>query len=629
MCGIFGVVSRKIDEVKAQEANCLLAHRGPDSNGTYIDRSLGIFIGFHRLSIQDLSEAGNQPLKTSDGSVILAFNGEIYNFKDLRRLLVEQGYKFESNSDSEVILAGYVLWGIDQLLKVLDGMFAVIIFDKLLNKIVIFRDQFGIKPLFYYLDQKHFIFSSEIKPIISYLGSQELNLSNLMNSILFTGIPRSNGTNFKNVLRVMPGEIVFCDLLTYQSVTQRYFELHELIDEDEYRVNKDLSRKQLSLKIGEKLTESLRTAVMSDANLGVLFSGGLDSSLITKSVDELIGNPSQCFTLLNKDSIEPTKAYRIKYKNPISYTETSASETLENLGTLVHALEDINKAESWALGKVCKTARDSEYKSLLTGDGADELFGGYNDHANYYLNRKLLNNKITSKLYRLFEIIGFDSWVSLFASTKPADPELLTLPIDLMLHSGKGYFAFSKSIKYYAFEEDTSIRAANALLYEEVNYWIERFMLRADRFSMFNSIELRLPFVRKDLIRLALNIPFDKKIKFRLAWKSKRFYETKTLLRGLAKTLGIPRIVFSQRKIGTQYTTSSEIDKLFSNWDLSELVNSFGWDLSVVQSEGEKNRIPDRLKVSLVCGDIFIRLFQNGVTKEEIDSDLVSIMRSS
>ena len=182
------------------------------------------------------------------------------------------------------------------------------------------------------------------------------------------------------------------------------------------------------------------------------------------------------------------------------------------------------------------------------------MFGGYNEHANYYLNRKVFNSKIISRVYRIFETLGLDSWVNLFASTKPANSELLTLPIDLLLHSGKGYYAYCKSNEYYSFEKDTAVRAANALLYDEVDYWIERFMLRADRFSMYNSIELRLPFVRKDVVRLALNIPFDKKIKFRLAWKSKRFYETKTLLRGLAKTLGIPRIIRSQRKIGTQFT---------------------------------------------------------------------------
>ena len=427
----------------------------------------------------------------------------------------------------------------------------------------------------------------------------------------------------------MPGEVVFYDLLADQLVTQKYFELRELIDEDEYKTNRALSRKQLSLKIGRRLSESLRTTAVSDAKLGVLFSGGLDSSLITKSYDEITGNLSQCFTLINEDSSAPTKIFRRKYGIPISYTEISPSATLENLGTLIHGLEDINKAESWALGRVCKNARDSGYKSLLTGDGADELFGGYNDHANYYLNRRLLNGKKTSKVYRILEILGFNSWVSLFASTKPANSELITLPLDLLLHSGKGYSAFRKSNEYYSFEKDTAVRSSNALLFDEVDYWIERFMLRADRFSMLNSIELRLPFVRKDVVQLALNIPFNKKIKFKLAWKSKRSFETKTLLRGLAKTLGIPRKIISQRKIGTQFTSSSQIDKLFSKWDFSELIDCFGWDLSMVQKEDNKKIIPDRLKLSLICGDIFLRLFQKGVTKEEIDSELVSIMRAS
>lgn len=629
MCGIFGVASKKINEVKAQEANQFLKHRGPDSSGTYINQDLGVFIGFSRLAIQDLSDAGNQPLQTSNGLIILAFNGEIYNFKELRTLLVDQGYEFKSKSDSEVILAGYVTWGIDKLLNEIDGMFAVTIIDKILNKIIIFRDHFGIKPLYYYIDKENFIFSSEIKPMISYLGRQEFDNFNLMNSILFTGIPRSNGTNFKKISRVMPGELVFFDLLTKQLVAQRYFELRQLINEDEYRVNRNLSRKQLSLKIGEKLSESLRTTVVSDVNLGVLFSGGLDSSLVTRIYDELTGNPSQCFSFLNKDSREPTKVFRETFQNPVSYTEVDSSASLKNLGTLIYSMEDINKAESWVLGKVCNNARESGYKSLLTGDGADELFGGYNEHTNFYLNRKFNNGKIISKIFKLLESIGFDSWVNLFYSTKPINSGLLSFPIDLLLHNGKGFDEFCKSNDYYSFEKDAAVRAANALLFDEVAYWIERFMLRADRFSMFNSIELRLPFVRKDLVQLALNIPFNKKIKLKLTWKSKRFYETKTLLRGLAKTLGIPRAIFSQRKVGTNFTTSSEIEKLFSNWNFSDLEDYFGWDFRMIRSTGDKNIIPDRLKISLISGDIFIRLFFKEEAKEKIDSELASILQNS
>jgi asparagine synthase (glutamine-hydrolysing) len=199
----------------------------------------------------------------------------------------------------------------------------------------------------------------------------------------------------------------------------------------------------------------------------------------------------------------------------------------------------------------------------------------------------------------------------------------------LLLHNGKGFDEFFKSNEYYYFEKDTAVRAANALLFDEVAYWIERFMLRADRFSMLNSTELRLPFIRKDLVQLALNIPFNKKIKLKLTWKSKRFYETKTLLRGLAKTLGIPRAIFSQRKVGTNFTSSSEIEKLFSNWNFSDLEDYFGWDFRMIQSKGDKNIIPDRLKISLISGDIFIRLFLKKETKEKIDSELASILQIS
>jgi hypothetical protein len=202
----------------------------------------------------------------------------------------------------------------------------------------------------------------------------------------------------------------------------------------------------------------------------------------------------------------------------------------------------------------------------------------------------------------------------------------MVLPIDLLLHKGKGIYALNKANKVYEFEKVVAVREANALLFDELAYWIERFMIRADRFSMTNSMELRLPFMRKELVRLALNIPFDKKIKLKLAWKSKRLYETKTLLRGLAKTIGIPKEIISQRKIGTQFTSSSNIEKLFSKWDFSSLANFFDWDLRAFQLEGNRLIIPDRLKVSLICGDVFIRLFQNGESAQQVDSELRKIL---
>jgi asparagine synthetase B (glutamine-hydrolysing) len=212
----------------------------------------------------------------------------------------------------------------------------------------------------------------------------------------------------------------------------------------------------------------------------------------------------------------------------------------------------------------------------------------------------------------------------LFSTIKPARVELIEAPIDFLVNKGKGISSFDRAMQAYAFEENYPVRAANALLYEELNFWIERFMLRADRFSMINSIELRLPFLRREIVAFALNTPFNKKIKFGINLRSKRMFETKSLLRILAKKSGIPKNIIRQRKIGTNFSNRETILKLFTNWNFSKLEEQLG--IEVNQKKDSYFLNPDRLMVSLICGDIFLRIFQYRITPEEINAELSRIL---
>ncbi len=624
MCGLIGAIDSNISSEKFKLAQDSICHRGPDSTASHIDKELNLHLGFSRLAIQDLSEAGNQPMHSENGLYTLLFNGEIYNFPQLKEELMKLGYSFKSNSDSEVILAGYQLWGLNCLLEKIDGMFAIAVIDRKSRQIHLIRDHFGIKPLFYYLHKNVFYFASEIKPILKMLQVYEINLENLEQAIYFTSLPRNRGSNIKNVNRVLPGECVTLNLVTMEKSELIYFELKDLIDIEEYCKNSKLSRKEIAKKLGGLLKANVKSTLISDAKVGVLFSGGLDSSIITRFTHQSTEIKPKLFSLFNAESEKPIKKFLSKFENELSFVTSDNKETLKNLGSLVYFLEDINKAESWVLGKVCSEAKNQGYKSLVTGDGADELFAGYNDHALFYIQNKIKFNRILSLIEKSFIEIGFDKFTNLFSTIKPARVELIEAPIDLLINKGRGIRSFDSAMKIYGFEENYPVRAANALLYEELNFWIERFMLRADRFSMVNSIELRLPFLRREIVRFALNTPFNKKIRFGFNVRSKRFFESKSILRILARELDIPKFIVRQRKIGTTFSNHKMIVKLFLNWNFSKLEESLGIEIN--QREDSYFLNPDRLMVSLICGDIFLRIFHYRIPPEEVNAELSRIL---
>jgi len=343
MCGIFGVLAKDINLNKARSSHKLLSHRGPDSESEFLEKNAGVYIAFHRLAIKDLSILGEQPMISQDKNIIVMLNGEIYNFEKLKNELSSQGYKFKSKSDTEVIMIGYQNWGIENLLKKLDGMFAIVVIDLKLNLTFLCRDQFGIKPMYYNFSKDNLIFASEIKPLLSYTGEIEIDKDNFRNDVFFTSLPISNGTNFKKTKRILAGEYAEYDMKQSKFSHHKYFSLGDLIDETQYEKNKKTSRRKIAKKLKLELAQSISSTLVSDAPVGVLFSGGVDSAVISRFASIVSTTPVKCYSLINKDSKQYISNFKKLFSTEICTIELNESNTFENLGTLIYGLENINK----------------------------------------------------------------------------------------------------------------------------------------------------------------------------------------------------------------------------------------------------------------------------------------------
>ena len=381
MCGFVGVISNYSSSVeKLKEALKIISYRGPDSSGIYQDKN--VKLGFNRLSIQDISNAGDQPMESMCKRYIIVFNGEIYNYNEIRKLLDKSNkpFKWKSTGDTEVLLECIKYKGLDETLKIIEGMFAFALWDKLRNKIYLCRDHFGQKPLFYTTEklegEKAILIASEAKAFIPYKQKLEVDLKKAFPSLFLTGIPLG-GSIFKGVKSVLPGTYIEInvDTLSIESVTE-YFHPSALVDENKYIYYSKKSLNDLTHELDYLMNSSIKKHCISDAGLGLLFSTGVDSNLITtylrnqkqtrlyhasSSSSNLFGFPEKIASLNNLNLV----SLNVDEPNPIY-----------QLPKLLWSYEEPNKLEGLILSQLCKLSRLDGIKVLLSGCAADELFGG-------------------------------------------------------------------------------------------------------------------------------------------------------------------------------------------------------------------------------------------------------------
>ena len=534
MCGICGIIRKGDNKDIIKKMNDRIMHRGPDGEGYYIDGDIAF--GHRRLSIIDLS-TGDQPIYNEDNSVVTVYNGEIYNYVELRSELESLGHEFKTKSDTEVLVHGYEEWHTD-LPKHLRGMFAFAIHDKTRNEIFLARDNFGIKPLYYAKMNDSFMFASEIKSFLDVPDfKKEFNEDILETYLEFSFVP-TNETFFKGVYRLDAG----CSLLYKDEDIKinKYFKLD--FKED------TMSFTDAVKNISDVMEDSVKRHLIADVEVGSFLSSGIDSSYIVS-----LAKPDKTYTVgyENKkyDEINYAKdlADKLGIKNESKIIKKD--EYLDAIPKIMYHLDEpTSDPAAISLYFVAKLA-SRDLKVVLSGEGADEFFGGYNyyrEEVDYKFYNKIpygIRHAI-GKVAGLFpEVRGFNFLVrrgekleNSYIGVNRNFSEKMARKVLRKNYELKA-IDVTKNV-YNEFKDYSNIDKMQAI---DINFWLMKdILLKADRMTMTSSIEGRVPFIDKEVFSVASKLPFDYKV-------TKE--NTKVALREAARKV-IPTDAYKKKKIG-------------------------------------------------------------------------------
>ena len=501
MCGITGILDTsgsKVSKKNLQKMNNAIIHRGPDGEGFYFDGPLGL--GHRRLAIIDLTDKGRQPMVSYDGRYVITYNGEIYNYKELRTELEGMGYIFKSSTDTEVLLTAFCEWGIKSLLK-FNGMFAFAIWDKHKKELKLVRDRYGIKPLYFCKKGSLLIFASEIKAILkSSLVSPTMDNEGLYEYLTFQNF-FTNKTLFKNIETIPAGSILKIDL-------RGKFSIKKFWDFD-YDQQFNSSSKDLVLECEELLSSAVKSQLVGDVEIGSYLSGGIDSGGIAAFASKYINNLKTFtvgFDMQSASGIELTfdERKRAEYMSYLFNTEhyevvLKAGDMEKSMTDLVYHLEEPRVGQSYPNYYAAKLA--SKFgKVVLSGTGGDEIFGGY--PWRYYKAGDSLNFKdYISKYYGFWQRLIPNHLLKNILSPIWSDiKHINTLDIFENVFSNKSQEAL-KPEEY-----------VNRSLYLESKTFLHGLLIVEDKLSMAHSLECRVPFLDNYLVDFATKIPVNNKI---------------------------------------------------------------------------------------------------------------------
>ena len=546
MCGICGIINSdktclvdKADLIKMRDS---MAHRGPDDAGFYIEGSTGL--GHLRLNIIDL-EGGHQPISNEDKTIWLVFNGAIYNHQLLRNDLINSGHHFATNCDTEVIVHLYEDYGTEFLHK-LQGMFSFALWDTKTERLFAARDRLGIKPFYYWSTRHRFVFASEIKAVLQCQGiSREINEDLIPEYLIFRFVSGQD-TLFKRIQTLLPGHFLIRE--KGYSTFRKYWGTPSVFSEAH-----GLSKSQAIDKLDYLLENAVRRRLMSDVPLGTLNSGGVDSSLVTAYAAEM--------------KSEPINTYSIGFEEP-GYDESSyASMVSKKFNTDHHLLvvnheefartlplavwyndEPLNHANSVLLLIICKLAKE-KVTVLLTGEGADETFGGYPRYWILMFHQlfpklvrqtmpfllSLFNGHYASKLKHFLPMTSHQG--ILFNSSFVLPYSMSNLFEDKNNHY---LFPFRTSVIHSATQNNKSL--VDQGLYLDAHTYLLSALHRMDRMSMAAGIEARVPFLDHELVEYATTLPYH--------WKLNALnLHTKSILKRLA-IKSLPKQIVYRKKSG-------------------------------------------------------------------------------
>ncbi|HMC00852.1 MAG TPA: asparagine synthase (glutamine-hydrolyzing) [Flavobacteriaceae bacterium] len=527
MCGINGIIlSKKVDSSSITKMlktmNQLIIHRGPDDDGFFIDSNDNYSVGMamRRLSIIDLN-TGSQPIYNQDKTITIIFNGEIYNYQNLKNKLIDQGVTFQTKSDTEVILKLYEKYGSESF-KELDGMFAFSIFDQVKNKVFIARDFFGEKPLFYSKDKDKFIWASELKSLVNQLEFNpqisKLGL-NLFFKLTYTPAPF---TIFENIFKLEANHYIEYDLDSHE------FEIKP-IDTPEKTQKHNISFVEAKSKLHDLVMQSIENRTVSDVPIGTFLSGGVDSSIVSLGVSQLNNKKIDTFSIgFEKASFDETDKSQLVAKliNSNHHEFILSEDDLKNDLNSILLNFDEPFADSSALPTYFVSKKTSDYvKVALTGDGGDEVFGGYNK---YYMGK--LNEKYTNFVPRKLHETSQNVFKNLLSTKDDHRGKRFKVKkfIDAINYDGESYWniislgfsnelselflsEFAQTGVFDYYKKKSEIVTPKTLSdFREIDRHISLegdMLVKVDRTSMQNSLECRAPFLNKKLWQFSNNLP--------------------------------------------------------------------------------------------------------------------------
>ena len=556
MCGISGVVNRDnsvVDREEIARINTLIAHRGPDDEGFYFGENFAL--GHRRLSILDLSSDGHQPMHYLDRYTI-TYNGEIYNYIEIKEELQKEGYSFVSHTDTEVILASYDRWQ-EACVERFNGMWAFAIYDKSKNILFCSRDRFGIKPFYYTEVENKFIFGSEIKQLLEFYTKRYVNKDILMDYLVIGYEDHTNETFFENIFKLEQSHNLIYNLNTHKYTINRYYDI---------TINRELSKlneNNAKILYKQKLESAVELRLRSDVKVGSCLSGGLDSSSIAAIASSKIAKTSKYkFVAIHAKStqsdndeslfaqevadhcnldlkvVEPKDKDFIKYINEVIYTQE----------------EPFGSPSIFMQYFVMKKAKEEHCKVMLDGQGGDETLLGYERYYPAYLMslgiidrikgffKSSQNSKLTIKQLLAYIFYFTSARVRLAKLKRDADfikPEYLErVNSNLLKESSSSYLDIYK----LQYGEIYKMQMPHLLKYEDKN-------------SMRNSIETRLPFIDYRVLESAIAI--DNRLKIHNGW-------TKYVLRKVVEDILPKKIVWRKNKFGFEAPTRSWLESIES-----------------------------------------------------------------
>lgn len=537
MCGISGFNWN--DENLIKKMNQAVAHRGSDDSGFYVAEKCSL--GHQRLSILDLSIKGHQPMKFEN--LVIVFNGEIYNFKELRIELEKSGYKFDSSSDTEVLLKGYHAWH-KNLVKKLNGIFAFVIWDEQKEELFLARDQVGIKPLFYYYKDGKIIFSSEMGGVLAQPKIDREIVPERISLVIDMSCLPGNLTMFKHIYQLPAGHLAF--FLGGKLVVEKYWQPTDFENIKDKRVIKN--------SIRELLTDAVKRQMISDVPVGVFLSGGIDSSIITMLASRQSAKQLKTFSIgfdvaygndkFNADFYlaRKTAAY---YKTDHHEIYLKKGQALEYMQNLVEQIDQPNGMTTAVPSYWLAQAAKKEVSVVLGGDGGDELFGGYPRYqlslwVSQWQKMPMTIRKILASFVKQEKVkrLNIDSYLDRYVDLKCHHENDAQ---DIFDNFYQPFLAKDYLAENYFKDQLPTTDFEKYFMWLDTQTWlVDHSLIRTDKTTMSFALEERVPILDYRLVELALKIPTKYKVDF---------FETKKIFKETFRD-DLPAYLFKQPKRG-------------------------------------------------------------------------------